>query len=46
MLALRDLNTQGMIRVLQIEGEVYHLLSMHFARRERYQNNENAPNSP
>lgn len=42
---LRDVNTEGMTRVLQIEGEVYQLLSMHIARHERYQNNEVVPNT-
>lgn len=42
---LRDLNTEGMTRVLQIEGEVYHLLSMHIARHEKYQNRDVVPNS-
>lgn len=37
---LRDLKTEGMKRVLKIEGEVYNLLSMHIARHDRYQNNE------
>ena len=42
---LRDLKTEGMTRVLQIEGEVYHLLAMHIARHDRYQKNEIVPNS-
>ena len=42
---LRDLKTEGMARVLQIEGEVYHLLAMHIARHDRYQKNEIVPNS-
>lgn len=42
---LRDLKTEGMTRVLQIEGEVYHLLSMHIARHDRYQKNEIMPNA-
>lgn len=42
---LRDLKTEGMTRVLQIEGEVYHLLSMHIARHDRYQSIEVVPNS-
>lgn len=42
---LRDLQTEGMTRLLQIEGEVYHLLSMHISRHDRYQNNEVIPNS-
>ncbi|MEO8774394.1 MAG: helix-turn-helix transcriptional regulator [Gelidibacter sp.] len=42
---LRDLKSEGMKRVLQIEGEIYHLLSMHIARHDRYQNNEPVPNS-
>ncbi len=42
---LRDLKTEGMARVLYIEGEVYHLLSMHIVRHDRYQNNEAIPNS-
>src|SRR5690606_25246450 len=36
---LRDLKSEGMARVLHIEGEVYHLLSMHILRHDRYQNN-------
>jgi AraC-like DNA-binding protein len=43
--ALRDLNTEGITRILQIEGEVYHLLSMHIARHDRYQKNEAVPSS-
>ncbi|MGV8814271.1 MAG: helix-turn-helix transcriptional regulator [Gelidibacter sp.] len=42
---LRDLKTEGMTRVLQIEGEVYHLLAMHIARHDRYQNNDTVPSS-
>lgn len=42
---LRDLKTEGMARVLHIEGEVYHLLSMHIARHDKYQSNEAIPNS-
>lgn len=42
---LRDLDTKGMIRVLQIESEIYHLLSMHIARHDRHENNEKLPNS-
>lgn len=42
---LRDLKTEGITRVLQIEGEVYNLLSMHIARHDRYQNNKIIPNS-
>jgi len=42
---LRDLKTEGIARVLQIEGEVYHLLSMHILRHDRYQSNEAIPNS-
>lgn len=42
---LRDLNTEGITRILQIEGEVYHLLSMHIARYDRYQKNQVVPNS-
>jgi AraC-like DNA-binding protein len=43
--ALRYLNTEGITRILQIEGEVYHLLSMHIARHDRYQKNEAVPSS-
>lgn len=43
--SLRDLKTEGMARVLHLEGEVYHLLSMHITRHERYQNNLVIPNS-
>ena len=42
---IRDLKTKGITRVLQIEGEIYHLLAMHIARHDRYQNNESVPNS-
>ena len=42
---LRDINSEGMKRVLQIEGEIYHLLAMHIARHDRYQNHETLPNS-
>lgn len=42
---LRDLKTKGMTRVLQIEGEVYHLLAMHISRHDRYQNNDAVPSS-
>lgn len=43
--SLRDLKTEGMARMLQIEGEVYHLLSMHIARHDRYHNNTTLPSS-
>lgn len=42
---LRDLKTEGMARVLHLEGEVYHLLAMHITRHDRYQNNKVIPNS-
>ncbi|WP_027124631.1 helix-turn-helix transcriptional regulator [Gelidibacter mesophilus] len=42
---LRDLKTEGMTRVLHIEGEVYHLLSMHIARHDKYQNNDVIPST-
>lgn len=43
--SLRDLKTSGMKRVLQIEGEVYKLLSMHIAQHDRHQNNKSIPTS-
>lgn len=43
--ALRNLNLEGMTRILQIEGEVYQLLAMHIAHHERYQNKDIIPNS-
>lgn len=42
---LRDVETEGMARVLHLEGEVYHLLAMHISRHDRYQNNKIIPNS-
>lgn len=42
---LRDLNSEGITRVLQIEGEVYHLLSMHIARHDKYEKNDVVPHS-
>src|SRR5690606_22585908 len=41
--ALRDIETEGMTRVLQIQGEVYQLLSMHISRHDRYHENEVLP---
>src|SRR5690606_41075527 len=41
---LRDLKTEGMARMLQIEGEVYQLLPMHILRHDRYQSTEEMPN--
>ena len=43
--ALRDIETQGMTRILQIEGEVYRLLSMHIARHDRHHQNDDLPSS-
>lgn len=42
---LRDIESIGIIRVLQIESEIYHLLSMHIARHDRHENNEVVPTS-
>lgn len=42
---LRDIKTQGMTRILQMEGEVYHLLSMHIGRHDRYHKNDSIPSS-
>ncbi len=41
--ALKEMESEGMTRILQIEGEVYQLLSMHIARHDRYQQNEVLP---
>lgn len=43
--ALRDIETVGMTRILQMEGEVYQLLSMHISRHDKYQKNDLMPNS-
>lgn len=43
--SLRNLNTKGITRVLEIEGEVYHLLAMHISRHDRFQRNEAIPHS-
>jgi len=43
--ALRDIDTKGMTRILQMEGEVYQLLSMHIARHDKYHNNDVMPNT-
>ena len=42
---LRDIKTEGITRVLQIEGEVYHLLSMHIARHDKYEKNDILPST-
>lgn len=42
---LRDLDTEGITRILQMEGEVYQLLSMHIARHDRYNTNDIMPSS-
>ena len=41
--ALRDIEAEGMTRILQMEGEVYQLLSMHIARHDRHQNSNVLP---
>ena len=41
--SLRDLKAEGIIRILQIEGEVYQLLAMHIARHDRFENNDPIP---
>ncbi|MCK7591806.1 AraC family transcriptional regulator [Subsaxibacter sp. CAU 1640] len=43
--ALRDIETEGMTRILQIEGEVYQLLSMHISRHDRHHQNDDLPSS-
>ncbi|MEO6347566.1 MAG: AraC family transcriptional regulator [Aquaticitalea sp.] len=43
--ALLDIDTQGMTRVLQMEGEVYQLLSMHITRHDKYAQNDIVPNT-
>lgn len=40
---LRDIETQGMTRILQMEGAVYHLLSMHISRHDKYHTKELMP---
>lgn len=42
---LRDINTKGMTRILQIEGKIYHLLSMHLSIHDKYYLNKSIPNS-
>lgn len=42
---LRDLKSEGIIRVLQIEAEIYQLLSMHIARHDRNENHNIQPHS-
>ena len=41
--AIRNKDSNGMTRILQIEGEVYQLLSMHIARHDRHQNSNELP---
>lgn len=43
--ALRDIDTVGMTRILQMEGEVYQLLSMHINRHDKYDQNDVVPNT-
>ncbi|MEO6347567.1 MAG: helix-turn-helix transcriptional regulator [Aquaticitalea sp.] len=43
--ALRDIDTIGMTRILQIEGKIYHLLSMHLAIHDKYYSNDAIPES-
>ena len=43
--ALRNIETKGMTRILQMEGEVYQLLSMHIGRHDKYHENEVMPNT-
>lgn len=43
--ALRKSDTHGMTRILNIEGEVYQLLSMHIARHDKYQSSKILPPS-
>ncbi|MCK0124418.1 AraC family transcriptional regulator [Gelidibacter sp. F2691] len=43
--SIRDSKSEGMIRILQIEGEVYQLLAMHIARHDQFENNEPIPHS-
>ncbi len=42
---LRDISTDGITRILQMEGEVYQLLSMHIARHDSYHTNDIMPGS-
>ncbi|MEZ4803411.1 MAG: AraC family transcriptional regulator [Gelidibacter sp.] len=42
---LRNIDTKGMTRILQMEGEVYQLLSMHIARHDRYHTSDIMPSS-
>tara|TARA_R110002049_G_scaffold28906_11_gene98414 strand:+ start:1308 stop:2417 length:1110 start_codon:yes stop_codon:yes gene_type:complete len=39
--ALRKVKTKGMIRIMQIEGMVYHILSMHLLQYNRATDNKN-----
>ncbi len=43
--AIRNKKTSGITRILKIEGEVFHLLSMHIARHDRNQNHKEIPHS-
>lgn len=42
---LRDIDTVGITRILQMEGDVYQLMSMHIARHDRYLTNDIMPSS-
>ncbi|TDU39568.1 AraC-like DNA-binding protein [Gelidibacter sediminis] len=41
--SLRTVNSKGIIRILQIEGEVYQLLAMHIARHDWYEKGQPSP---
>lgn len=43
--ALRDIDTKGMTRILQIESKIYHLLSMHLEMHDKYYENTIQPSS-
>ncbi len=43
--ALRYINSKGITRILQMEGEVYQLLSMHISRHDKYFKTDIVPNT-
>lgn len=43
--ALRYISTKGITRILQMEGEVYQLLSMHISRHDKYYKSDVVPNT-